>query len=856
MGNSSSGPSKYALANWRVRWRVVAMVAVPTVTAAFLGAFSIYGNASGWLADGRVQNLAQLNVSVVRLTQALEDERDLSAGYAANRSAVPDLAGRLRLAEAASVSAAQTVEAGAAGVTTDGGYQATVVQDLGTLLNSVTQLQRARPAMFSSPASASKAVQLYADQAIQAANTFSVSVGNGTSDADLNGNVTALGALLRVENQMSLQRALLFVALSSTPPALTPAELTSLLQAQQQQAAEQAEFTAAASQTELQSFSTTVTGAPVQLARTQEALALTNAFSGQPLTALNDVSNTKLTAASWDSAMTTTIGDTRQVTGKLVAVIAARAGQLRSQATTGLVLSSLLTAALLGLVILVSTLVARSLIRPLRKLRSDALDVADRRLPDIVRRLSQGDSTDAGLDIEPIGITSTEEIGEVARAFDRVHREAVRLAADEAMLRGNLNAMFINLSRRSQSLIERQLSLIDNLEQGEQDSDRLSSLFRLDHLATRMRRNSENLLVLAGQEVTRRSSQPVSLVDVLRAAISEIEQYERVVLNVQPGIAVTGPAVNDVVHLVAEIVENATVFSPEDTPVYVSGQPLSSGGVLLDITDSGTGISDQEMAHANWRLDNPPVVDVAVSRRMGLFVVGRLAARHGVRVRLQHAQLGGLTALIWLPDIVAAPEVAPALGPLRRFDVRAQGPAASLPAPSSTAPRVAPLPNAAPPGRVPLFTPRAPDVSAPTMNAGDPPHHDPAPVATAEQQRTLPIYDSLESDWFRRGGTTRTATQRAPGGSAGQDAWTSPADAGWRAAQVVVTPVVGEETQAGLPRRVPQANLVPGSVGNSAGEGDEAAEAPARSADEARSRLSGFQRGMRRGRPFEGPGDL
>ena len=146
------------------------------------------------------------------------------------------------------------------------------------------------------------------------------------------------------------------------------------------------------------------------------------------------------------------------------------------------------------------------------------------------------------------------------------------------------------------------------------------------------------------------------LVDVLRAAISEIEQYERVVLNVQPGIQVVGQAVNDVVHLVAEIVENATTFSPEDTQVYVTGQPLTSGGVLLDITDNGVGISEQEMAHANWRLDNPPVVDVAVSRRMGLFVVGRLAARHGVRVRLRHAQSGGLTALIWLPETVAAPE--------------------------------------------------------------------------------------------------------------------------------------------------------------------------------------------------------
>ena len=384
--------------------------------------------------------------------------------------------------------------------------------------------------------------------------------------------------------------------------------------------------------------------------------------------------------------MSFTIGKVRQVADELTGNISTLANTSRNNATTGLLVTSLVTLLLLLLVALVSTIVARSLIRPLRKLRADALDVAGNRLPEMVRRLSQSEGADEGVEIEPIGVTSTDEIGEVARAFDQVHREAVRLAADEAMLRGNLNAMFINLSRRSQSLIERQLSLIDSLEQSEQDSGRLSSLFRLDHLATRMRRNSENLLVLAGHEVTRRWSQPVPLVDVLRAAISEIEQYERVVLNVQPGIVVVGQAVNDVVHLVAEIVENATTFSPEDTQVYVSGQPLSSGGVLLDITDNGVGISDQEMSHANWRLDNPPVVDVAVSRRMGLFVVGRLAARHGVRVRLRHAQAGGLTALIWLPDTVAAPEVAPPLGRLRRFEADDYGPTPSLSAPTATIP--------------------------------------------------------------------------------------------------------------------------------------------------------------------------
>src|SRR6202042_641024 len=186
--------------------------------------------------------------------------------------------------------------------------------------------------------------------------------------------------------------------------------------------------------------------------------------------------------------------------------------------------------------------------------------------------------------------------------------------------------------------------------QGEQDPDRLASLFQMDHLATRMRRNSENLLVLAGHEATRRWNQPVALVDVLRAAVSEIEQYERVTLNVQPGISVRGHAVNDVVHLLAELAENATSFSSADTPVVVAGHLLSSGGVLLDITDQGVGMGAEEIAHANWRQDNPPVVHVAVSRRMGLFVVARLAARHGIRVRLRPAASGGLTALVWLPD--------------------------------------------------------------------------------------------------------------------------------------------------------------------------------------------------------------
>jgi signal transduction histidine kinase len=968
--------SRFALVNWRVRWRLAAVIAVPTLTAAVLGALTINGDVNKWEATGRVQHLAQLNKDVVSYSQALEDELNLSAAFAATRTDNSNAyAADLKKAQNITDGAANAVLNDSSGVTAGAGYQPGTEQDLNAVRASISDLTNVRAGVTKTQFPASQIVRVFTNNLIMPANTF-----------------------------IAVQRAILYAALVSPQGTLRSEDLTALQQAHEQAAASLADFKASSDTVEQQFYSNTVSGAQVDVAASNEILA-----EQMATTSPNVPLRSQLKPENWRADMTLTIEDTQKVANALTGAINTRANALRSNATTDLLITSLVTLLLLLLVVLVSTIVARSLIRPLRKLRSDALDVAGHRLPEMVRRLSQSEGADEGVEIEPIGVTSTDEIGEVARAFDQVHREAVRLAADEAMLRGNLNAMFINLSRRSQSLIERQLSLIDSLEQSEQDPGRLSSLFRLDHLATRMRRNSENLLVLAGHEVTRRWSQPVPLVDVLRAAISEIEQYERVVLNVQPGIVVVGQAVNDVVHLVAEIVENATTFSPEDTQVYVSGQPLSSGGVLLDITDNGVGISDQEMSHANWRLDNPPVVDVAVSRRMGLFVVGRLAARHGVRVRLRHAQAGGLTALIWLPDTVAAPEVAPPLGRLRRFEADDYGPTPSLSAPTATIPaqgssaasqatsaaripRFSPSASSGPSAptvpAAPSFTPGAdapgtpaspagpgtgaPGIGAPAAGAADQPakpavegtpagnnwepagngwdlgngqatpdHQDgpptqalpvrngngkaaggprdqrddvepsaaaaggpsrlpafggaaqsppqgpqfpvgsqnihgsdgpsagsatngaagPGPGEQADGQVTvpaagpqrLPIFDSLESDWFRRSGTTMTGPQRALSSAAqppaSQAAWTSPADEGWRAAQVVASPAAGETTQAGLPRRVPRANLVPGSVGSGGtGSQDAAAEAPARSADDVRSRMSSFQRGVREGR--------
>ncbi|HET9380298.1 MAG TPA: ATP-binding protein, partial [Streptomyces sp.] len=297
--------------------------------------------------------------------------------------------------------------------------------------------------------------------------------------------------------------------------------------------------------------------------------------------------------------------------------------------------------------------VARSMIRSLRRLEETATRVAQDRLPELVKQLSESDPQDVDTSVESVGVHSRDEIGQVARAFEEVHREAVRLAAEQALLRGNVNAMFTNLSRRSQGLIQRQLSLISELESREADPDQLSSLFKLDHLATRMRRNGENLLVLAGEEPGRRWTRPVPLVDVLRAAASEVEQYERIELAAVPTTEVAGRVVNDLVHLLAELLENATSFSSPQTKVKVTGHALPDGRVLIEIHDTGIGLSPEDLASINERLASPPTVDVSVSRRMGLFVVGRLSQRHGIRIQLRPSDSGGTTALVMLPVDVA-----------------------------------------------------------------------------------------------------------------------------------------------------------------------------------------------------------
>jgi signal transduction histidine kinase len=656
----------HGLKNWRVRSRLLLLIAIPTVTAVILGGIRITSSVQSALAYQRVLQLANTTSDITTLAQRLQNERDqtvyfIAEGHNGGRAVMGSQGLAVVRQQIRDTQQATAVVKADLDKVVSGSFSTLTKQEATAALADLANLPSLRAAATGTKLPALVVVQKYSD-VISDLLVLEDATAQGSSDASLSQTVRVLGFVSRMKEDASQQRAILTAALIQG--SLNPASQAALVAAQSDQAANLSSFNLSATNAQRTQFQNSVSGSLDPLASSEEAQALSLGTS---------LKNDPTTADDWYGAMTNEINSQLgSVERAQVASIISRTVALRNQAIAYALIVALIVLIVLGLALLATVVVARSMVRPLRRLRAGALEVAGVRLPETVRRMSEAEGAAAPLDIEPIDVDSTDEIGEVARAFDQVHREALRLASNEAALRGNVNAMFVNLSRRSQSLVERQLRLIDDLEQGEQDPERLSNLFQMDHLATRMRRNSENLLVLAGHEVSRRWTQSVPLVDVLRAAVSEIEQYERVTLNVQPGISVRGQAVNDVVHLIAELAENASSFSAADTPVKVSGHLLNSGGVLLDITDQGVGMGAEEMAHANWRLDNPPVVDVAVSRRMGLFVVARLAARHGIRVRLRPASAGGLTALVWLPDEVITHDAAGAGAgtgtSARRFD--------------------------------------------------------------------------------------------------------------------------------------------------------------------------------------------
>ncbi|MGW6922807.1 nitrate- and nitrite sensing domain-containing protein [Streptomyces sp. NPDC054950] len=319
-----------------------------------------------------------------------------------------------------------------------------------------------------------------------------------------------------------------------------------------------------------------------------------------------------------------------------------------------------IVAGVFGLVALLVSLVlsvriGRGLIRDLRQLRMEAHEASGVRLPSVMRRLSAGEQVDVETEVPRLEYDKNE-MGEVGQALNTLQRAAVEAAVKQAELRSGVSEVFVNLARRSQVLLHKQLTLLDTMERRTEDTEELADLFRLDHLTTRMRRHAEGLVILSGAAPSRQWRRPVQLMDIVRAAVAEVEDYERIEVRRLPRLAVTGPAVADLTHLVAELLENATVFSPPHTAVQVFGDRVANG-FTLEIHDRGLGMAPEALLEANLRLAETPEFELSDTDRLGLFVVSRLAQRQNVRVSLQPSPYGGTTAIVFIPDALLTDDV-------------------------------------------------------------------------------------------------------------------------------------------------------------------------------------------------------
>ncbi|NYJ33390.1 hypothetical protein HNR10_001271 [Nocardiopsis aegyptia] len=637
--------------HWRVRSRLVALIVIPTAVALALGGLRVYEAADSTVTHAHIESRAEVGVLIVQLANQLGRERTASAIYISDNADPERRSDQLRQAldeeRAASQSLQTSLEAQLEDIgEMDGGLAqtrlSTMNSQLGTLSNLRDEVNETRITVLPVVTKYRTISRALAD--------FNQTIADETDDTELREGVRALTALSSARDQLSYETALMSHSLTRNTMTGGIAEAIDSSRARYEN--EISNFIQAASTSQRAVFDENFTGLEVSQVSTMRMRVMYRAERGDNLTGVteNDGPDDYAVIAN------TALDRLQTVEEEIADGISAAAGDLREQAMMRALGDLIVVALVLLAVFVLTSLVVRSLVRPLRTLEDGARRVAERDLPEAINRMQEAGTAPDSVRVTPIEVDTHDEIGEVARAFDDVHRVALTLASDEAALRSNVNAMFVNLSRRSQTLVERQLRLIDGLEQSEQDSDRLSDLFQLDHLATRMRRNNENLLVLSGQDNTRKWAQPVPLVDVLRGAVSEVEQYERVNVRAPSHISVLGRPVNDVIHLVAELVENATSFSPHDTEVLVSAKTLDNGGVQVDVTDSGIGMAPDDLEAINARLAAPPVIDVAVSRRMGLFVVSRLAHRHGVRLQLREAHGGGTTAIvIFPPDLLITP---------------------------------------------------------------------------------------------------------------------------------------------------------------------------------------------------------
>jgi signal transduction histidine kinase len=815
-------PRRWALANWPVGWKVFAIAVVPLALAGTLGGLRIH---DGWtqasalqLAADRADMVPAIENYMATLDGALlanstgGDTQAANAAFNTSKSALQDRLG--------STDVAADVRSGVRTIL--GGGQGLLDKVAAGGLGLRERVTGYAP------------ILLTAEDAI----TGSVRVGDEKTRAQAQGLSRAVGA----RGQMMMQQLLINQG-GELPDAELRNSMTTLAGTEPSTLFGMSELLGV--------------GSPDAQKLAQEMVKRMAMMSDPGVVLVNNPD------------LTQSIATTSSIAGKLIAgtaksVTSAVDDQAAAKRSAAVRDSVIVTAAML-LALLLVLLVARSLVRPLRRLRDGALKVAHQ---DLVREL---DAMRAGGDpptVRPLPVYTTEEVGQVAHAVDELHEQAVLLAGEQSRLQLQVGDMFETLSRRNRSLVDQQLSVIDQLERDEQDPQRLDSLFRLDHLATRMRRNGANLLVLAGADTPRGQAGSVPVAAIINAAASEVEDYTRVITSAVPDTEVHGSAAGDLVHLLAELLDNALRNSPPGSQVQVSAGHASDGALAIDVADTGLGMTDADLRMANLRMRSGGEIDAYTARHMGLFVVGRLAARQTIEVRLRGAESGsGTTADIRVPypllvggpeplqhwdadpnagvqtdpeldtdhqgfTAIAEPDVhdVPASAPvptagadhlaepadLSGLDLPQRNPGSSgivespttASAPANTATFFSSRARAAEESAPPLASQAAPQSVPPLALQPEPAAERPPVSANAGSEDA--IFQKMLSEWLIDDPTELAHSTDLD--------WKSVWDHGWSAAAAAEQAPVAEHTEEGLPVRQPGARLVPGAPDEDADE--------------------------------------
>jgi len=621
------------LNNLPIRPKVALILLIPAVALVVLAGLQVGSAITTSRQADRVTKLTEFSLRGTALAHELQNERGLSVRHllgpkaGAVRAALPAQRGPVDRTLAAYRASVGTLDPDSLDPPSE-----QKLRSAGNRLNGLTGMRRD----VDGRAVALPAVLDFYNATIADLLNTNREIAAGIADRELAQNVGAFVALSRIKELAALERELVLDVLARGRFAAGQyRRFTSTLATR---AVLLSEFRAAANDAQQALFVDTLVGPEVQRAKELQATVI--ASEG---TAAVDVESTE-----WWTVASAEVELLHQVERQLGAAAVARSQTVETAARERAAFDGILVLVVLALAVGLSLLVARSMLRPLRLLKATAEEVAHTRLPGVVEKLQRSEPIDLDVEARSIGVSARDEIGQVARAFDTVHSVAVRVAAEQAALRRGVSDLFLHLGRRLQALVYRQLELLEQLERTEVDARQLRSLFQLDHLATRMRRNADNLLVLSGAEPARRWTEPIPLIGVIRAASAEIEDFSRILVLPMVDARIVGQNVSDVVHLLAELIENAATFSPPGTRVQVTGEPTPHG-FLVEIEDRGIGMSDDDLAEINEQLGSPPAVDFAGAPRLGFDVVARLAARHGIKVRLRRSWFGGVTALVLLP---------------------------------------------------------------------------------------------------------------------------------------------------------------------------------------------------------------